>query len=65
MSYKTTILEILPKYEQELLKYSNNSFEKSMKVKNKYKKIKNNALVGEDYGVIEIYFLEKMDQNLS
>ena len=65
MSYKTTILEILPKYEQELLKYSNNSFEKSMKVKNKYKKIKNNALVGEDYGVIEIYFLEKTDQNLS
>ena len=40
MSYKTTILELLPKYEQELLKYSNNSFEKSMKVKNKYKKIK-------------------------
>ena len=40
MSYKTTILEILPKYEQELLKYSNNSFEKSIKVKNKYKKIK-------------------------
>ena len=65
MSYKTTILELLPKYEQELLKYSNNSFEKSMKVKNKYKKIKNNALVGEDYGVIEIYFLEKKDQNLS
>ena len=40
MSYKTTILELLPKYEHELLKYSNNSFEKSIKVKSKYKKIK-------------------------
>ena len=40
MSYKTTILELLPNYERDLLKYSNNSFEKALKVKNKYKKIK-------------------------
>ena len=40
MSYQTKILELLPNYEQDLLKYSNNSFEKSIKVKNRYKKFK-------------------------
>ena len=39
-SYTKTILELLPNYEQELLKHSNNSFEKNLKVKNKYKKFK-------------------------
>ena len=39
-SYRKTILELLPNYEQELLKYSNNSFEKNIKIKNIYKKFK-------------------------
>ena len=40
MSYRKTILDLLPNYEQELLKYSNNSFEKNIKIKNIYKKFK-------------------------
>ena len=39
-SYKKTILDLLPNFEQELLKYSNNSFEKNIKIKNRYKKFK-------------------------
>ena len=39
-SYSKTILDLLPNYEQELFKYSNNSFERNMKIKNKYKKFK-------------------------
>ena len=39
-NYKKTILEILPNYEQELLKYSNNSLEKNIKKKNQYKRFK-------------------------
>ena len=39
-SYKKTILELLPNYEQELLKYSNNSLEKNIKKKNQYKRFK-------------------------
>ena len=40
ISYKKTILELLPNYEQELLKYSNNSLEKNIKKKNQYKRFK-------------------------
>ena len=39
-SFKKTILEILPNYEEELLKYSNNSLEKNIKKKNQYKRFK-------------------------
>ena len=39
-NYKKTILELLPNYEQELLKYSNNSLEKNIKKKTQYKKFK-------------------------
>ena len=39
-SYKTKILNLLPNYEKELLKYSNNSYERNIKIKNKYKKLK-------------------------
>ena len=38
--YKNGILELLPLYEKELLKYSNNSLEKNKKIKNIYKKFK-------------------------
>ena len=40
LSYKKTILELLPDYEQELTKYSNNSLEKDIKKKNQYKRYK-------------------------
>ena len=39
-SNKITILELLPNYEQELLKYSNNTLEKNVKKKNQYKRFK-------------------------
>ena len=42
-SYKKTILQLLPLYENELAKYSNNSLEKSIKSKNRYKVFKKNA----------------------
>ena len=38
--YKNEILKLLPLYEKELLKYSNNSLEKNKKIKNIYKKFK-------------------------
>ena len=38
--YKQNILKLLPLYEKELLKYSNNSLEKSKRIKNIYKKFK-------------------------
>ena len=42
-SYKKTILVLLPQYENELAKYSNNSLEKNIKNKNRYKVFKKNA----------------------
>ena len=42
-SYKNTILDLLPKYEMELAKHSNNSLEKNIINKNKYKIFKKNA----------------------
>ena len=41
--YKDDILYLLPLYEQELLKYSNNSLEKNKKIKNIYKRLKKNS----------------------
>ena len=38
--YKDNILKLLPLYEKELLKYSNNSLEKNIHLKNIYKKFK-------------------------
>ena len=39
-SYKEEILNLLPLYEKELMKYSNNSLEKNIKYKNIYKSFK-------------------------
>ena len=47
--YKTDILELLPLYEKELLKYSNNSLEKNIKIKNIYKKLKKNSFSWHGY----------------
>ena len=41
--YKGHILSLLPLYEKELQKYSNNSLENSKKIKNKYKRLKKNC----------------------
>ena len=42
-SYKSTILVLLPQYENELAKYSNNSLEKNIKNKTRYKVFKKNS----------------------
>ena len=39
-SYRKNILDLLPLYEQELMKYSNNSLEKNIKKRNQYKRFK-------------------------
>ena len=39
-SYRKNILDLLPLYEQELMKYSNNSLEKNIKKRNQYKTFK-------------------------
>ena len=41
--YKEDILLLLPLYEKELLKYSNNSLEKNKKIKNIYKRYKKSS----------------------
>jgi len=41
--YKDDILQLLPLYEKELLKYSNNSLERNKKIKNIYKRYKKNS----------------------
>ena len=48
-SYKKTILTLLPQYEIELAKYSNNSLEKNIKNRNKYKVIKKNSFSWRGY----------------
>ncbi len=48
-SYKKTILELLPQYETELAKYSNNSLEKNIRNKNKYKAFKKIAFSWRGY----------------
>ena len=48
-SYKRTILFLLPKYENELAKYSNNSLEKNIKIRNKYKIYKKNVFSWRGY----------------
>ena len=48
-SYKKTILDLLPKYETELAKYSNNSLEKNIRNKNKYKSFKKMAFSWRGY----------------
>ena len=42
-SYRKKILDLLPLYEQELMKYSNNSLEKNIKKRNQYKRFKKNC----------------------
>ena len=42
-SYRKNILDYLPLYEQELMKYSNNSLEKNIQKRNYYKTIKKNC----------------------
>ena len=48
-SYKKTILTLLPQYENELAKYSNNSLENNIKNRNSYKTYKKNVFSWRGY----------------
>ena len=58
-SYQKSILTLLPKYETELAKYSNNSIAKNIKNKNLYKAIKKKAFSWRGYwSSRELFFTE-------
>ena len=60
--YKKDILLLLPLYEKELLKYSNNSLEKNKKIKNIYKKFKKKAFSWNGYWAERNLFFEHQDK---
>ena len=65
-SYKTKILNLLPNYEKELLKYSNNSYERNIKIKNKYKKLKKQCFSWRGYwSDAKIFFGENSSSNFA
>ena len=59
--YKIDILNLLPMYEKELMKYSNNSLEKSIKKKNKYKSIKKYAFSWKGFWSDKNLFFKNID----
>ena len=60
--YKKDILQLLPLYEKELLKYSNNSLEKNKKTKNIYKKFKKKAFSWNGFWSDKNLFFENQDK---
>ena len=61
-SYKKTILILLPQYENELAKYSNNSLEKNIKNKNRYKVFKKNAFSWRGYWSLRDDFFKNISK---
>ena len=61
-SYKKIILELLPQYENELVKYSNNSLEKNIKHKNRYKIFKKSAFSWRGYWSCRENFFENVSK---
>ena len=61
-SYKKTILDLLPQYENELAKYSNNSLEKNIKNKNRYKVFKKNAFSWRGYWSCRDNFFKNIEE---
>ena len=60
--YKNDILKLLPLYEKELLKYSNNSLEKNKKLKNLYKKFKKSSFSWNGYWSDRNLFFENTEE---
>ena len=60
--YKNDILKLLPLYEKELLKYSNNSLEKNKKIKNIYKRLKKKTFSWNGYWSDRNLFFENQDK---
>ena len=61
-SYKQTILVLLPQYENELAKYSNNSLEKNIKNKTRYKVFKKNSFSWRGFWSCRENFFENVSQ---
>ena len=61
-SYKKEILELLPLYEKELVKYSNNSLENNIKKKNIYKGIKKKSFSWGGFWSDRVLFFEHIDK---
>ena len=60
--YKEEILSLLPLYEKELMKYSNNSLEKNIKYKNLYKSSKKQSFSWLGYWSERKLFFENTDK---
>ena len=60
--YKDDILTLLPEYEKELLKYSNNSLEKNKKIKNIYKRFKKRSFTWYGYWSDRRLFFQDTDK---
>ena len=60
--YKEEILSLLPLYEKELMKYSNNSLEKNIKYKNIYKSFKKQSFSWLGYWSDRKLFFENKDK---
>ena len=61
-SYRKKILDLLPLYEQELMKYSNNSLEKNIKKRNQYKRFKKNSFSWRGLWSNRSLFFEKISE---
>ena len=59
--YKKEILSILPNYEKELLKYSNNSLERNKRIKHVYKLIKKVSFSWQGFWSDRKLFYDKID----
>ena len=60
--YKKDILELLPLYEKELLKYSNNSLERNKKIKRIYKQFKKKAFSWNGFWADRGLFFQNSDK---
>ena len=61
-SYRKNILDLLPLYEQELMKYSNNSLEKNIKKRNQYKTFKKHCFSWRGFWSSRPLFFENSSQ---
>ena len=64
-NYSENILELLPSYEKELVKYSNNSLEKNLEKKNLYRRIKKNLFSWDGlWSDKSIFYNENIENNI-
>ena len=64
-NYTKEILELLPLYEKELAKYSNNSLEKNLNIKNLYRNIKKQLFSWNGYWSDKSLFFDNDDNDIN